>query len=145
MGVGARHRDAAGLDRLAQGFQGGALELRQLVEEQHAEMGERNLARLGAHAAADQRRAARPNDADRGTGRRRISLPSASWPATECTMLTSSASAGSSGGRSAGSRAASIDLPAPGGPSISRLWPPAAATSSARLAVSWPLMSRRSR
>ena len=43
-----------------------------------------------------------------------------------------------------GSRAASIDLPAPGGPTISRLWPPAAAISSARLAFSWPLTSRRS-
>ena len=43
-----------------------------------------------------------------------------------------------------GSRAASIDLPAPGGPTINRLWPPAAATSSARLALSWPLMSARS-
>ena len=43
-----------------------------------------------------------------------------------------------------GSRAASIDLPAPGGPIINRLWPPAAATSSARLALSWPLMSARS-
>ena len=31
-----------------------------------------------------------------------------------------------------GSRAASIDLPAPGGPFSSRLWPPAAAISSAR-------------
>ena len=56
-------------------------------------------------------------------------------------MLTSSISAGSSGGSSEGSRFASIDLPAPGGPIIRRLCPPAAATSSARLAVSWPLMS----
>ena len=32
----------------------------------------------------------------------------------------------------------------PGGPIINRLCPPAAATSSARLAVSCPLMSRRS-
>ena len=40
-----------------------------------------------------------------------------------------------SGGRMPGRRAASIDLPAPGGPIISRLWPPAAATSSARLAA----------
>jgi hypothetical protein len=31
VGVGARHRDAAGLDRLAQGFEGGALELRNYV------------------------------------------------------------------------------------------------------------------
>ena len=45
MGVGARHGDAAGLHRLAQRFERGALELRQLVEEQHAEMGERHLAR----------------------------------------------------------------------------------------------------
>ena len=56
-------------------------------------------------------------------------------------MLTSRISAGSSGGSSPGSRAASIDLPAPGGPISSRLWLPAAAISSARLAVSWPLMS----
>ena len=37
-----------------------------------------------------------------------------------------------------------IDFPAPGGPTIRRWWPPAAATSSARLPVSCPLMSRRS-
>lgn len=49
-----------------------------------------------------------------------------------------------SGGRIEGRRAASIDLPAPGGPFINRLWPPLAAISSARLAPSWPLMSRRS-
>src|SRR5580700_9778818 len=48
-------------------------------------------------------------------------------------MPSSSASAGSSGGRIPGSRAASIDFPAPGGPTIKRLWPPAAATSRARL------------
>ena len=59
-------------------------------------------------------------------------------------MLTSSISEGSSGGRIEGSRRASIDLPAPGGPIIRRLCPPAAATSSARLAVSWPLMSFKS-
>ena len=51
-------------------------------------------------------------------------------------METSSSSAGVSGGRMPASRAASIDLPEPGGPTMSRLWPPAAATSSARLALS---------
>ena len=56
MRVGARDDGAAGLERLAQRFQRRALELRQLVEEQHAEMRERDLARPGAHAAADQRR-----------------------------------------------------------------------------------------
>ena len=35
-------------------------------------------------------------------------------------------------------------MPAPGGPLISRLWPPAAAISSARLATSWPLTCARS-
>ena len=50
-------------------------------------------------------------------------------------------SVGVSGGRIDGSRAASIDLPAPGGPYINMLCPPAAAISSARLALSWPLMS----
>jgi hypothetical protein len=59
-------------------------------------------------------------------------------------MPSSSASDGSSGGRMPGSRAASIDLPEPGGPIISMLWPPAAAISSARLALSWPLTSLRS-
>ncbi len=57
---------------------------------------------------------------------------------------TSSSSRGVSGGRIEGSRAASIDFPAPGGPFNKRLCPPAAAISSARLALSWPLISRRS-
>ena len=60
-------------------------------------------------------------------------------------MPSSRASAGSNGGRIPGSRAASIDLPEPGGPIINRLWPPAAAISSARLALSWPFTSLRSR
>ena len=43
-----------------------------------------------------------------------------------------------------GRRAASIDLPLPGGPTMRRWWRPAAAISSARLAFSWPLTSARS-
>jgi hypothetical protein len=77
-------------------------------------------------------------------GRLLVRAPPSISPATEAIMETSSSSAGDSGGRIDGSRAASIDLPAPGGPIIKRLWPPAAATSSARLALSWPLMSMRS-
>jgi hypothetical protein len=64
--------------------------------------------------------------------------------AVDLAMETSSNSAGDSGGRIEGSRAASIDLPEPGGPLISRLCPPAAATSSARLALSCPLISIKS-
>ncbi len=44
-------------------------------------------------------------------------------------------------GRIVGTRLASIVLPEPGGPIISRLWPPAAATMIARLAISWPRTS----
>ncbi len=43
-----------------------------------------------------------------------------------------------------GKHAASIDLPEPGGPSISRLCPPAAAISRARLAMAWPRTSAMS-
>ena len=64
-----------------------------------------------------------------------------SSPAIEAIIEISRSSRGVSGGRMEGRRAASIDFPAPGGPIISMLWPPAAAISSARLALSWPLMS----
>ena len=50
----------------------------------------------------------------------------------------------SSGGRIEGRRRPSIVLPVPGGPASSRLWPPAAASSSARRARSWPRTSARS-
>ena len=61
-----------------------------------------------------------------------------STPATEWIRITSSASRGSSGGRIDGSRRPSIVLPVPGGPASRRLWPPVAASSSARRARSWP-------
>ena len=43
------------------------------------------------------------------------------------------------------SRRASMVFPEPGGPTIRRLWPPAAATSSARRACRWPRTSAKSR
>ena len=55
MGMNARHHGAPALQRLTQGFQGGARELGQLIEKENAVMGERHLARLGALAAADER------------------------------------------------------------------------------------------
>ena len=54
--IGAGHRDLAVLQRLAQRIQHARIELRQFVEEQHALMRQRDLAGLGAHAAAGQRR-----------------------------------------------------------------------------------------
>ena len=56
-------------------------------------------------------------------------------------MEISRSSRGESGGRMEGRRLASMDLPAPGGPTISMLCPPAAAISSARRALSWPFTS----
>ena len=141
--VGARDRNLADLERLAQRIERLRLELGQFVEEQHAVMRERDFARPRAQPAADQRRHAGGMVRARN-GRRLVSAPPSISPATDAIMETSSSSAGVSGGRMVGSRAASIDLPAPGGPTMSRLWPPAAATSSARLALSWPLMSLRS-
>jgi hypothetical protein len=53
-------------------------------------------------------------------GRRDVSAPPSISPATEAIMETSRSSGGDSGGRIEGRRAASIDLPAPGEPIISR-------------------------
>ena len=46
--------------------------------------------------------------------------------------------------RMEGRRLASMVLPVPGGPMSRMLWPPAAATSSARLATCWPRTSAKS-
>ena len=54
--VGARDGDAPCLERLAKGFEDRAAEFRQFVEEQHALVGERDLARPRMRAAADHRR-----------------------------------------------------------------------------------------
>ena len=54
--IGAHDRDLAGLQRLAQRIEHLRLEFRQLVEKQHAVMGERDFARPRMQAAADQGR-----------------------------------------------------------------------------------------
>lgn len=64
-------------------------------------------------------------------------------PASAAMAATSSACVRASGGSRPGRRAASMLLPAPGGPTIKRLWPPAAATSRARRAPGWPRTSDR--
>src|SRR3954468_8533363 len=58
--------------------------------------------------------------------------------------VISTASSNVGAGRMPGSLRASIVLPAPGGPIIRRLWPPAAAISSARGASGCPRTSERS-
>jgi site-specific DNA recombinase len=59
----------------------------------------------------------------------------------DCSAAVSRASSSLMGGRMPGKRAASMLFPVPGGPTMSRLWPPAAATSSARLGPAWPFTS----
>ena len=144
VGVGAGDADVAGLERLAQRIEHRPLEFGQFVEEQDAEMREADLARPDPQPAADQRR-------HRGAVMRRAERPAApDLAAVELArdrgdhrhferLATAGAAAGFPG-----RQAASSDLPAPGGPLISRLWPPAAAISSARLATSWPLTCARS-
>ncbi len=71
-------------------------------------------------------------------------LRSGSTPATEWMAVTSSAAAASRRGSTVGIRSASMVLPAPGGPSRHRWWPPAAQISAARRAAGWPSTSARS-
>ena len=106
-------------------------------------MRQADLARLGA---VGRRPSARPgwrSGAGSRNGGRVTRRPPRIRPAMECTMRPPAPRRGQGGNRP-GRRAASIDLPEPGGPTNSRLWPPAAAISSARLAFSWPFTSRRS-
>ncbi|MHC2672044.1 hypothetical protein ACVI1J_004207 [Bradyrhizobium diazoefficiens] len=113
--IGAGHRDLAVLQRLAQRIQHARIELRQLVEEQHALMRERDLAGLGVHAAAGERGHAG------GMMRRAERAPRSQRTAFDLAGDGGDhRSPGDSGGRIEGRRAASIDLPAPGAPIISR-------------------------
>ena len=72
------------------------------------------------------------------------SAPFARRPQALAIRSTSIASARLRGGRMDGRRRAASDLPAPGGPTIRRLWPPAAAISSASRRYGWPRRSERS-
>jgi hypothetical protein len=114
-----------------------ALEFGQFVEEQHAQMRQADLAGPHAQAPAGQR-GHRGRMVRAAKGRARLICPSSSIPATEATSEASSASLGVRSGRMPGRHEAISDLPAPGGPTSRRLCPPAAAISSARLAVSCP-------
>ena len=71
-------------------------------------------------------------------------VPRCSLPATLCICVVSKLSESDRGGNIDGRRFAIIDLPEPGGPTMMRLWPPAAATSNARFTDSWPRTSAKS-
>ena len=129
--LAADDRHVAVLERLAQRLEARAGELRELVEEEHAAVRERRLARLRRAARRRPGRRPRSCGAARGTGARVTSPPPPRSPAIDWMRVTSIASSALSGGRIDGSRRAIIVLPVPGGPCRNRLWPPAAATSSA--------------
>ena len=134
------------LQRLAQHLQHVARELGQLVEKQHAVVRQADFARpRHAGAAADQagvgdgvvRRAERPLVQQSRAGRQQSPRCCGSWWSRSPLQTSAAAEC-----RPAASPASS--LPDPGGPIISTLWPPAAATSSARLAIACPRTSRKS-
>ena len=130
--LAADDRHAAVLQRLAQRLERRPRELGQLVEEQHAVVGE---ARLAGHRAPRRRRPARRREivwCGARNGRSRHEPAAAMQPgdAVDARDLER-LGARDSGGRIDGRRRASIVLPTPGGPESSRLWPPAAAIVSA--------------
>ena len=103
------------LERLPQRLERGPLELGELVEDEHASMGEADLARLRPRARPRRvpRRTRCSAESEAGasvtSGR-----SAASIPATEWMRVTSIASPGESGGRIPGSRRASIVFPGSG-------------------------------
>ena len=99
-----------------------------------------------AAAACRRRRAPRPSScgaaretAATASGPRRAARPRRTRCSRRAACRRTPAAAA---GRA--SRSASMLLPLPGGPIIRRLWPPAAATVSARFANAWPRTSARS-
>ena len=138
---GARQRHPPILERLAKRLDRVAAELAELVEEQDSPVGPGHLARAGRRPASDQ--GAPGSRVVRGAKRPAGDRPPPPPPAPAI-LITSSASERVSAGMIDGSRRAASVLPAPGGPTSSRLWPPAATISSARRSAGWPLRSRRS-
>ncbi len=104
------------LQRLAQDLQDMAAELGELIQEEHAIVGQRHFARHGDLAPTDQ-----PRIRDGMEGARQgpvvtKAVRSPVRPATRCMRVVSMASARVIAGRMVVSRRASIDFPAPGGP-----------------------------
>ena len=129
--------DDAVLEWLPERLQHRARELGQLVQEEHAEVRERDLARTRARAAAhDRRRRGRRGAARETAEPRRALVPVGGSPRPSGCASPRAPRARVRAGRIPGSRRASIVFPVPGGPMSSRLCDPAAAISSARRARS---------
>jgi hypothetical protein len=108
------------LERLAQDLQDMGAALREFIQEEHAVMGPRHLARHRHVAPTDP-----PHVRNGVMGARKGRVVtnvvrSSVRPATRWIRVVSMASARVIAGRMVMSRRASIDVPAPGGPSKSR-------------------------
>src|SRR4029077_13235636 len=110
----------AGLERLSQSIESMCLEFRKLVEEQHAMVRKRDLPGTRTQAAPDQGRHA--------GGMMWCAKRTAIGQGTAFDLTGHRGdhrySAGVRGGRMVGSRAASIDLPVPGGPTSHMIFRP---------------------
>jgi len=140
---GARDRHATGLERFTQGFQDVAVELRQLVQKQHPVVCQRDFARARQHCLR------RPMQAPtRCVGRTKRPLaPSRGLePATRHRVDRSHFERLSLRERrqDAGKTCREHGFSGTRGPTIKTLWPPAAATSSARFTCCCPLTSLKS-
>ncbi len=144
MGIGARHHRFAGFDRLAQRIQHAALEFRQLVEKQHAQMRERRLRRASPSGRRRPAPPSRPNDADRGRAARgRSRRPSIRRPATGSWKSPAPRARPAAAAGRAGAAPASICRRRAGRSSAGCGRPPPRSPAPA-WRVSWPLTSFRS-
>jgi hypothetical protein len=110
------------LERLPQDLQDMAAALGQLIQEEHAMVRQRHLARHGHVPPTDQ---SRIRDGLVGARHGRVVTTAVRSPvrlAKRWIRVVSMASASVIAGRSVVSRRASIDVPAPGGPRRRRLW-----------------------
>jgi len=111
------------LERLAQGLEHIAAALGPCIQEAHAMVGQRHVAQYRHMPAADQPRIR--DGVVGGAPNGRVvtnAVRSPVRPATRWIRVVSMASARVIAGRMAVSGRASIDVPAPGGPSKSTLW-----------------------
>ena len=141
--AGDRHR--AVFERLAQHFERLAVELGQLVEEEHAVVGERDLARRGRRAAADQAGVADRvmRRAERADGQQRLARLQAADRTVDARGFDRFGTAAGRAGSSASAWRAS-SCPSRAGRASAGCARRPRRPSSARLAISWPRTSAKS-
>ena len=136
------HRDGAVLQGLTQHFQGVAGKFRQFVQKQHTVVGQAHL--TGARGSTRRPPWRRCLRCGAGYGRAALSKArcpqAAARPPSRWRWSPALPHRSAAAGCPAGAWPACF-LPVPGGPTSSKLCPPAAAISSARRASAWPRTS----